>query len=181
MPPLIKIRLVIFAGLLFSGSLLAVGYSTAHTSWLRPGVILGWFFGTASAVDYLFTLALTLYRRSTPLFWQSWSPLNFGLTLLGVGSFMSRFEFSFLCVYLFLFGLAIAFLIAYLRISRSITALTVLHVCPLLSAIPPFSTIWEAFLIPFASSLVGLSLFDSVCRRTQDLAHDADARIMSRR
>jgi len=79
-----KVQLTTCCGLVVSGLLLSVGFFTSYRTWGAPGVILGWPVGTLSFCMYFINLILAIYRNAARDFWSDWSPLNFGMVLIGV-------------------------------------------------------------------------------------------------
>lgn len=74
---------IVLGGLIVSGSLMAGGLAVGNGGFLAFGAYMGWFFGFYSAIVY-FVSSVRFALKQQHHLWLSLSPVNFGLTVIGI-------------------------------------------------------------------------------------------------
>lgn len=144
----------IFVGLLVSGAMLALGFGSGYSEWMRPGVFLGWVFGVLSVIVYIIALALAIYRDAARQFWCDWSPLNFGLTLFAATLMFTSIEHAIVLAWSSLLGVGIAVALLRWRGVVSRYVLILFNVLLLAPTLPFLARYWEVLILPLATAFV---------------------------
>ncbi len=148
------VQAVIFIGLFVSGAMLALGLGSSHPEWGRPGVLLGWVFGTLSVSVYIIALPLAIYRNAARQFWRGWSPLNFGLTLSAATLMFTRIEQPIVLAWLSLLGVAIAAALHRWHGVASRYVMILVNMMLFAPTLPFFERYWEVLIFPLATAFV---------------------------
>lgn len=156
--------MIIFIGLIVSGTLLVFSFVTGRSEWEPLGIFLGWIFSVLSMFVYVVTLTLAIYRNNAEQFWCDWSPLNFGLTLFAYALIFTQTKEMFVLAWASLLGVGISIALYRWRGIGSRYILILVNVVLLAPTLSFLSHYWEFFILAIATVFVIVPAIYSVGR-----------------